>query len=190
MQTQAGTEAQAVLAQLTIDEKAALLDGSDFWHTEAVERLGVPRIMVTDGPHGLRKVAASDDPSLEHSDESTCFPPAAGLGSSWDPELAGRIGEALGRECRVAGVAVLLGPGVNMKRSPLCGRYFEYFSEDPLLGRGRSPRHGSAACRAMGSAPRSSTSRQTTRKPNVCGYPPRSTNGPCARSTCRRSSGP
>ncbi|MGH3050063.1 MAG: glycoside hydrolase family 3 C-terminal domain-containing protein, partial [Gaiellaceae bacterium] len=98
-----------------------------------IERLGVPTILVTDGPHGLRKVAAPDDASIEHSDEATCFPPAAGLGSSWDPELARRIGDALGTECRAAGVAVLLGPGVNMKRSPLCGRNFEYFSEDPLL---------------------------------------------------------
>jgi beta-glucosidase len=133
MHTQVGIDAEAVLAQLSLEEKAALLDGSDFWHTEPVERLGVPTILVTDGPHGLRKVAAPDDASIEHSDEATCFPPAAGLGSSWDPELAQRIGQALGKECRVAGVAVLLGPGVNMKRSPLCGRNFEYFSEDPLL---------------------------------------------------------
>jgi beta-glucosidase len=133
LQTQVGIDARAILAQLTLEEKAALLDGSDFWHTEAVERLGIPRIMVTDGPHGLRKVAAPDDASIEHSDEATCFPPAAGFGSSWDPELALRIGQALGTECRVAGVAVILGPGVNMKRSPLCGRNFEYFSEDPLL---------------------------------------------------------
>jgi beta-glucosidase len=131
--TQVGIDARAVLAQLTLEEKAALLDGRDFWHTEPVERVGVPSILMTDGPHGLRKVAAPDDASIEHSDEATCFPPAAGLASSWDPDLAGRIGQALGRECRVAGVAVLLGPGVNMKRSPLCGRNFEYFSEDPLL---------------------------------------------------------
>jgi len=133
MQTQVGIDAGAVLAQLSLEEKAALLDGSDFWHTEPVQRVGVPMILLTDGPHGLRKVAAPDDASIEHSDEATCFPPAAGLGSSWDPELALRIGQALGRECRVAGVDVLLGPGVNMKRSPLCGRNFEYFSEDPLL---------------------------------------------------------
>ncbi|MGH2860196.1 MAG: glycoside hydrolase family 3 C-terminal domain-containing protein [Solirubrobacteraceae bacterium] len=133
MQTHAGIDAQAVLAQLSLEEKASLLDGSDYWHSEPVERLGVPTILVTDGPHGLRKVAAPDDASIEHSDEATCFPPAAGLGSSWDRDLALRIGQALGTECRVAGVAVLLGPGVNMKRSPLCGRNFEYFSEDPLL---------------------------------------------------------
>jgi beta-glucosidase len=133
LQTQVAIDARAILAQLTLEEKAALLDGSDFWHTEAVERLGVPRIMVTDGPHGLRKVAAPDDAAIEHSDLATCFPPAAGFGSSWDPELALRVGQALGAECRVAGVAVILGPGINMKRSPLCGRNFEYYSEDPLL---------------------------------------------------------
>jgi beta-glucosidase len=133
MQTQVGIDAQVVLAQLSLQEKASLLDGSDFWHSEPVERVGVPTILLTDGPHGLRKVAASDDASIEHSVEATCFPPAAGLGSSWDPELAHQIGQALGTECRVAGVSVLLGPGVNMKRSPLCGRNFEYFSEDPLL---------------------------------------------------------
>jgi beta-glucosidase len=133
MHTQVGIDVKAVLAQLSLEEKAALLDGSDFWHTEPVVRLGVPRIMVSDGPHGLRKVAAPDDAGIEHSAEATCFPPAAGLGSSWDPELAHRIGQALGEECRAAGVSVLLGPGVNMKRSPLCGRNFEYFSEDPLL---------------------------------------------------------
>ncbi len=133
MDTQLDTDTSAVLAALTLEEKAALLDGSDFWHTEAIERLGIPRVLVSDGPHGLRKVVAPDDASIEHSDRATCFPPAAGLASSWDQELVGRVGDALGRECRVAGVSVLLGPGVNMKRSPLCGRNFEYFSEDPLL---------------------------------------------------------
>jgi beta-glucosidase len=133
MRTQVGIDAQAIMAQLTVEEKAALLDGSDFWHTEPIERVGLPRILMSDGPHGLRKVAAPDDAAIEHSEQATCFPPAAGFGSSWDRELAYRVGDALGRECRVAGVAVLLGPGVNMKRSPLCGRNFEYFSEDPLL---------------------------------------------------------
>ncbi|WP_433478726.1 glycoside hydrolase family 3 C-terminal domain-containing protein [Spirillospora sp. CA-142024] len=125
---------QAILAGLTLVEKAELLDGSDFWHTQPVERLGVPAIMVTDGPHGLRKQAASADHlGLNASVPATCFPPAAGIASSWDPALMRRVGAALGDECRAAGVAVLLGPGVNMKRSPLCGRNFEYFSEDPAL---------------------------------------------------------
>ncbi len=124
----------ALLAALTLEEKATLLDGADFWRTQPVERLGIPGIMVTDGPHGLRKQAGEfDHVGLNDSVPATCFPPAAALASTWNPELLGRIGEALGRECRAARVAVLLGPGVNMKRSPLCGRNFEYFSEDPLL---------------------------------------------------------
>jgi len=124
----------ALLAALTLEEKAGLLDGADFWRTQPVERLDIPGIMVTDGPHGLRKQAgAADHVGLNDSVPATCFPPAAGLASSWDPDLLARIGAALGRECRAEQVAVLLGPGINMKRSPLCGRNFEYFSEDPLL---------------------------------------------------------
>jgi beta-glucosidase len=125
----------ALLAALTLEEKAGLLDGAGFWHTQPVERLGVPGVMVTDGPHGLRKQAAdsSDPTGLAASVPATCFPPAAALASSWDRDLLRRVGAALGDECRAQEVAVLLGPGVNMKRSPLCGRNFEYFSEDPLL---------------------------------------------------------
>ncbi|NGO81372.1 beta-glucosidase [Streptomyces sp. YC504] len=124
----------ALLAALTREEKAALLDGSDFWRTPSVERLGIPSVMLSDGPHGLRKQPESGDHlGLLDSVPATCFPPAAGLASSWDVELLGRVGEALGREARAERVSVLLGPGVNMKRSPLCGRNFEYFSEDPHL---------------------------------------------------------
>lgn len=127
-------DVDAVMAQLTREEKISLASGSDFWHTQGVERLGVPAVMVTDGPHGLRKQAgASDHVGLDDSVPATCFPPAAGLASTWDPDLLRRVGAALGDECRAEQVAVLLGPGVNMKRSPLCGRNFEYFSEDPLL---------------------------------------------------------
>lgn len=123
-----------VLSRLTPEEKASLLDGSDFWNTQGIARVGVPAVMVTDGPHGLRKqAAAADHVGLNDSIPATCFPPAAGLVSSWDPALLHRVGVALGDECRAERVAVLLGPGVNMKRSPLCGRNFEYFSEDPLL---------------------------------------------------------
>ncbi|WP_154793443.1 glycoside hydrolase family 3 C-terminal domain-containing protein [Occultella kanbiaonis] len=123
-----------LLAELTLEEKASLLSGSDFWHTQAVERLGVPAVMLTDGPHGLRKQAgATDHLGLNESVPATCFPSAAGLGSSWDPDLLRRVGEVLGEETRANGVAVLLGPGINMKRSPLCGRNFEYFAEDPHL---------------------------------------------------------
>ena len=127
-------DVDAVMAQLTLEEKVSLASGSDFWHTQGVERLGVPAVMVTDGPHGLRKQAgASDHVGLNDSVPATCFPPAAGLASTWDVDLLHRVGEALGDECRAEQVAVLLGPGVNMKRTPLCGRNFEYFSEDPLL---------------------------------------------------------
>ncbi|GAB2935442.1 glycoside hydrolase family 3 C-terminal domain-containing protein [Streptomyces mayteni] len=124
----------ALLTELTLEEKASLLDGSDFWHTQPVARLGIPAVMVTDGPHGLRKQTADGDHlGLARSVPATCFPPAVGLAASWDPALLERVGAALGRECRAERVTVLLGPGVNMKRTPLCGRNFEYFSEDPLL---------------------------------------------------------
>jgi beta-glucosidase len=123
-----------LVSELTLEEKASLCSGSDFWHTQPIERLGIPAIMVADGPHGLRKQAEEmDHLGLAKSVPATCFPSAAGLGSTWDPALLARVGEALGRETRANEVSVLLGPGVNMKRSPLCGRNFEYFAEDPLL---------------------------------------------------------
>ncbi|TNM69164.1 beta-glucosidase [Streptomyces sp. NP160] len=125
---------EAVLAALSLEEQARLLDGSDFWHTQPLDEHGVPAVMVTDGPHGLRKQPTDGDHlGLGGSVPATCFPPAAGLASSWDVDLLQRVGTALGEECRAEGVAVLLGPGVNMKRTPLCGRNFEYFSEDPVL---------------------------------------------------------
>jgi beta-glucosidase len=127
-------DAARVLAQLTLEEKASLTSGSDFWHTQGVERAGVPAVMVTDGPHGLRKQAEdADHLGLGNSVPATCFPTAAALGSSWDVDLVTRVGEALGRETRANDVAVLLGPGVNIKRTPLCGRNFEYVSEDPVV---------------------------------------------------------
>ena len=123
-----------LVTELTLAEKAALLSGSDFWHTVAVERLGIPAIMVSDGPHGLRaQMNESDHVGLSGSVPATCFPTASAIASAWDPDLVRRVGEALGVEARHYRVSVLLGPGVNMKRSPLCGRNFEYFSEDPLL---------------------------------------------------------
>ncbi|WP_221583503.1 glycoside hydrolase family 3 C-terminal domain-containing protein [Microbacterium sp. G2-8] len=121
------------VADLTLEEKAALTSGLDFWHLKSIDRHGVPSIMVTDGPHGLRKQAGeSDHLGLNASVPATCFPPAVALGSSWDPSLAARVGDAIGREAAIEDVAVVLGPGVNIKRSPLCGRNFEYFSEDPI----------------------------------------------------------
>ena len=127
-------DVDSVLADLSLAEKAALASGSGFWWTTAVERLGVPSIMVSDGPHGMRvQPKGGDHVGLGGSLPATCFPPAAGLASSWNPALLQRVGQALGREARASNVSVILGPGVNMKRSPLCGRNFEYFSEDPYL---------------------------------------------------------
>jgi beta-glucosidase len=124
----------AQLADLTLEEKASLTSGADFWTTKPVTRLGIPAVMLTDGPHGLRKQATDGEHlDIYNAVPATCFPTAATLASSWDRDLLRQIGEALGAEARAADVAVLLGPGVNIKRSPLCGRNFEYFSEDPLL---------------------------------------------------------
>ena len=122
------------LADLTLEEKASLTSGADFWTTKPIARLGIPAVTLTDGPHGLRKQASGGDQlDIYNAVPATCFPTAATLASSWDRDLLRQVGEALGAEARAADVAVLLGPGVNIKRSPLCGRNFEYFSEDPLL---------------------------------------------------------
>ncbi|OCI31317.1 glycoside hydrolase family 3 C-terminal domain-containing protein [Oerskovia enterophila] len=126
--------ATASVADLTLEEKASLTSGASFWWTKGVERAGIPSVMLTDGPHGLRKQRGSADHlGIGDSVPATCFPPAVGLGSSWDTALAHRVGEALGVESSIEDVAVILGPGVNIKRSPLCGRNFEYFSEDPIV---------------------------------------------------------
>lgn len=133
---------KALISQMTLEEKAGLCSGLDNWHTKGVERLGIPSVMVTDGPHGLRKQRASSDHlGLFDSVPATCFPSAAGVASSWNRELIYRMGEALGEECQAENVAVLLGPGVNIKRSPLCGRNFEYFSEDPYLSSEMAAHH-------------------------------------------------
>jgi beta-glucosidase len=116
---------------LSTSEQAAITSGGDFWHTEGVESAGVPSVTVTDGPHGVRMQASGED--MLAGVPATCFPPAVASASTWDPALLRRMGEALGDECRAQDVAVLLGPGVNLKRSPLGGRNFEYFSEDPIL---------------------------------------------------------
>ena len=127
-------QAKALVAQMTIEEKATLCGGKDFWHTHGVERLGLSPIMVTDGPHGLRKQAGDvDHLGLNQSVPATCFPPACATACSFDPALMEELGAAMGEECRQEQVSVLLGPAANIKRSPLCGRNFEYFSEDPLL---------------------------------------------------------
>ena len=123
-----------LIAQMTLEEKASLCSGLDFWHLKGIERLGIPSIMVTDGPHGLRKQAGdSDHVGLNESVPATCFPTASALAASWNRDLIYQVGEALGEECQQEKVGVILGPGANIKRSPLCGRNFEYFSEDPYL---------------------------------------------------------
>lgn len=126
------TPNESVLDGLTLEQKAGLTSGADFWTTKAVP--GVPSIMLTDGPHGVRKQEeGSDHLGLSGSIPTTCFPPAVGLGSTFDVDLLERVGVALGEEARAESVGVLLGPGINIKRSPLCGRNFEYISEDPLV---------------------------------------------------------
>jgi beta-glucosidase len=117
--------------ELTVAEQAALTSGSDFWHSTPVGSAAIPAITLTDGPHGVRLRAAAGDTLTGRP--ATCFPPAVATASTWDPSLLRRMGEALGDECRAMDVAVLLGPGINLKRSPLGGRNFEYFAEDPLL---------------------------------------------------------
>ncbi|MDM5336427.1 glycoside hydrolase family 3 C-terminal domain-containing protein [Fictibacillus enclensis] len=123
-----------LVLQMTLEEKAGLCSGKDFWNTNGIERLGIPSVMVTDGPHGLRKQKmGADHLGLFDSVPATCFPSAAGMASSWNRALINKVGIALGKECQAEDIAVLLGPGANIKRSPLCGRNFEYFSEDPYL---------------------------------------------------------
>ncbi len=123
-----------LIAQMTLEEKAGLLSGEDFWHTKGVERLGVPRSMVSDGPHGLRKQDEQvDHLGINDSIKAVCFPAASATAASFDPDMIEKMGEALGDACQHEKLSVLLGPAVNIKRSPLCGRNFEYFSEDPYL---------------------------------------------------------
>ncbi|SDS21285.1 beta-glucosidase [Paraoerskovia marina] len=125
---------ERIVAEMTLAEKASLMSGANFWNTKSLDRLGVPSIMLTDGPHGLRKQGgAADHLGLNASIPATCFPTAATLAGSWDVTLLERVGLALGTEAAAERVSVLLGPGMNIKRNPLGGRNFEYFSEDPLL---------------------------------------------------------
>ncbi len=127
-------DVKKLVSQMTLEEKAGLCSGDDFWHTKAVERLGIPRVMVSDGPHGLRKQDdAADHLGINDSIKAVCFPAASATAASFDPDMIREMGEALGDSCQHEKVSVLLGPAVNIKRSPLCGRNFEYFSEDPYL---------------------------------------------------------
>ncbi len=125
---------EKIIKELTTEEKASLCSGHDFWHTKAVERLGIPSVMMCDGPHGLRKQKGEGDHlGINESIETVCYPSASALASSFDRDVLSELGTALGKECQAEQVGMLLGPGVNIKRSPLCGRNFEYFSEDPYL---------------------------------------------------------
>ncbi len=125
---------EALIKQMTLEEKAGMMSGKDFWHTMDIERLGIPSITLSDGPHGIRKQAGdADHLGLNASVPATCFPTAAAVSNSWNPQLGEEIGAYLGEEAAAQGVNVLLGPGLNIKRSLLCGRNFEYFSEDPYL---------------------------------------------------------
>ena len=120
--------------EMTLEEKASFCSGYYYWHTKGLERMDIPRVMMCDGPHGLRKqVGAEDHLGLNDSVTAVCFPSASALAASFDREIMEKLGKCLGRECQAENVGMLLGPGVNMKRSPLCGRNFEYFSEDPYL---------------------------------------------------------
>ncbi|MBR2528710.1 MAG: glycoside hydrolase family 3 C-terminal domain-containing protein [Blautia sp.] len=125
---------EKLISEMTLEEKASLLSGADFWHTKAVERLGIPSTMVSDGPHGLRKQdEAGDHLGVNDSIKAVCFPTASATAASFDREMLLRIGEGIGDACQHENLSVVLGPAVNIKRSPLCGRNFEYFSEDPFL---------------------------------------------------------
>jgi len=128
------TDIKKILCEMTLEEKASLCSGLDFWHNKPVERLGVPSVMMADGPHGLRK---EDDRetglALKVSFPATCFPTAVTVASTWNRELAEKMGEAIAKEAKDQQLSTVLGPGVNIKRSPLCGRNFEYFSEDPYI---------------------------------------------------------
>jgi beta-glucosidase len=133
---------RALLKKMTLEEKASLCCGGGFWNTQALPELGIPGITLTDGPHGVRKQSGgADHLGLNESVKTTCFPTAAGLAASWNRELLYRVGAALGEECQAEDVQIILGPGANIKRSPLCGRNFEYFSEDPYLSAQLAAKH-------------------------------------------------
>ncbi|OQB12681.1 MAG: Thermostable beta-glucosidase B [Firmicutes bacterium ADurb.Bin193] len=121
-----------IISQLTIDEKFSLMSGKNLWETMDIERLGIPSVTVADGPNGVKKMVKDDEGKFT-CQPSICYPTGSTLAATWNPELAQKIGEALGEECLSLDIDILLAPGTNIKRTPLCGRNFEYFSEDPLL---------------------------------------------------------
>ncbi len=125
---------RSLVKKLTLEEKVSLCSGSDFWHTKAIERFGIPAVMVSDGPNGLRKQNLEDENGgVNNSIKAVCFPSGVNLAASFDTDIVFTVGETIGEECQAENVATILGPGNNIKRSPLCGRNFEYYSEDPIL---------------------------------------------------------
>jgi beta-glucosidase len=132
-QEQINKDIDQLLAQLTVEEKVSLLSGRDDWSTKPIDRLNIPWIWLADGPHGLRRAPATNQAGYGDQHPATCFPTASALAATWDLDLVENVGKHLGMEAQALGVNVLLGPGVNIKRSPLGGRNFEYFSEDPIL---------------------------------------------------------
>lgn len=127
-------DVKKLVNELTLEEKASLCSGADFWHTKAIDRLNIPATMVSDGPHGIRKQESlADHMGVAESIKAIGFPTASAMACSFDRDLLHKVGDALGEECVAEDLAVLLGPGINMKRSPICGRNFEYYSEDPVV---------------------------------------------------------
>lgn len=126
-------EAKKLVAQMTLEEKAGLCSGKDFWRLKAVERLGIPEVMVCDGPNGLRKQSEEEGAGINDSIEAVCFPGSCAEAASFDQDAMYRAGQAMGTACQAENISILLGPGTNIKRSPICGRNFEYYSEDPYL---------------------------------------------------------
>ena len=123
-----------IIKQMTLEEKASLMSGKDFWQTQNIDRLNIETIFLADGPHGIRKQAgASDHLGLNESIKATCFPTASAMANSFNLKLAEEMATHLGKEAKAQNVNILLGPGMNIKRNPRCGRNFEYFSEDPYL---------------------------------------------------------
>ena len=172
----------------TLDSRVRAVAGENFWNTMPLGPDGV-RVVMTDGPHGVRRqVGGGDALDLEDAYPATCFPTASALSSTWDRDLLGRVGEALGVEAAALGVHVLLGPGMNIKRHPLCGRNFEYFSEDPLL----SGTLAASLVRGIrrGLARHSSTSPSTTRNHSATRSTPSSTSARSESSTSADSRSP
>jgi beta-glucosidase len=131
--TEIDIKVEQLVKELTLEEKVALCSGRDDWSTQPIERLDIPWIWLSDGPHGLRRAPATNKAGYGDQLPAVCFPTASALAATWDVDLIYKVGQALGEECQALDVNVLLGPGVNIKRSVLGGRNFEFFSEDPVL---------------------------------------------------------